>query len=69
MHENREIPEAAVAAQATDRSGKVRDRKPDRHATGKSDIGVVPMIASNKAGPTKAGGGDGGGKADDQGKP
>jgi hypothetical protein len=50
MHENREIPAASVAAQTTDRSGKARGRKPDRHAAGKSDIGVVPMIASNNAG-------------------
>ena len=69
MHENREIPVAAVAAQTTDRSGKARGRKPDRHAAGKSDIGVIPMITLNKAGPSKVGGGDGGGKADDQGEP
>jgi len=69
MHENREIPVASVASQTTDRSGKARGHKPDRHVAGKSDIGVVPMITWNKAGPSKAGGGNGGGKADDQGEP
>ena len=68
MHENREVPVAAVVPQATARSGKARGRKPDRHAAGKSDIGVVPLMSSNKAA-REGGGGDGGGKADDQGEP
>jgi hypothetical protein len=38
------------------------------YAAGKSDIGVVPLIASNKTG-RETGGGVAGGKADDQGKP
>ena len=36
------------------RSGKVRDRNPDVHAAGKSDIGVVPENVPNKAGSGEA---------------
>ena len=53
-HENRESPEVPVDSQPTGRSGKASGRKPDMHATGQSDIGVVPMRASNKAGPRPA---------------
>ena len=38
----------------TGRSGKASGRKPDANAAGQSDIGVVPMRASNKAGPGPA---------------
>ena len=48
-HENREAQEVA-AARAAVRSGKARSRKPDAHASWESDIGIVPMMASNKAG-------------------
>jgi RNA-directed DNA polymerase len=50
-HENRERPPASVNPQPTDRSGKAIGRKPDAHAGGQSDIGIVPMKASNKAAP------------------
>ena len=53
MHENREIPAASgVAARkpSSGRSGKACGRTPDMHAVGKSDIGVVPVNAGNKAG-------------------
>jgi RNA-directed DNA polymerase len=53
-HENRESPEVPVDSQPTGRSGKACGRKPDANATGQSDIGVVPMRASNKAGPRPA---------------
>jgi hypothetical protein len=53
-HENRESPEVPVDSQPTGRSGKACGRKPDANAAGQSDIGVVPMRASSKAGPRPA---------------
>jgi len=53
-HENREIPVVCVVSQAARRSGKACGRKPAMNATGKSDIGIVPMRTSNKAGPMAA---------------
>ena len=58
-HENaalkpRESPEVPVDTRPTGRSGKASGRKPDANAAGQSDIGVVPMMASNKAGPRPA---------------
>ncbi len=53
LHENREIPAVSgVAARkpSPGRSGKACGRAPDMHVAGKSDIGVVPVIAGNKAG-------------------
>ena len=53
MHENREIPAAPVGVScksSAGRSGKVSGRNPDVDASGKSDIGVVPVNAGNKAG-------------------
>jgi len=45
------------------RSGKARDRNPDMHAAGKSDIGVVPENVPNKAGSGEVGGHGGTGRA------
>ena len=53
LHENREIPAASVGVArkpSSDRSGKACGLTPDMHAVGKSDIGVVPVNAGNKAG-------------------
>ena len=53
MHETREIPAAPVATHRkwpAGRSGKVCGHNPDMHAAGKSDIGIVPVNAGNKAG-------------------
>ena len=45
MHENREA--SVVSAQA-DRSGKVRNHKPDMYAAEESDRAVAPMKSPNK---------------------
>ncbi len=53
MHENREIPStfgSAKIALQSDRSGKACGLKPDVYVDGKSDIGIVPVNAGNKAG-------------------
>ena len=53
MHENREIPAAPAGRPrkpTSDRSGKACGHDPDAYAAGKSDIGVVPVNAGNKAG-------------------
>jgi len=53
MHENREIPSTfggeEIALQS-DRSGKACGLNPDVYVVGKSDIGIVPVNAGNKAG-------------------
>ena len=57
MHENREIPSTSGGeknALPSDRSGKACGLKPDMYVGGKSDIGIVPVNAGNKAGGAKA---------------
>ena len=52
MHENREIPSVPVRRPrkvGAGRSGKACGRNPGAHAGGKSDIGIVPVKAGNKA--------------------
>jgi len=52
MHENREIPAAPAGwprKAAAGRSGKACGHNPDAYAGGKSDIGIVPVNAGNKA--------------------
>ncbi len=69
MLENREIsevPEKLVGYPG--RLGKVCGRAPNMHASEKSDINIVPEKASNKAVQPQCGGGDAGGKGDDQGE-
>ena len=53
MHENREIPSTSGSeeiALLSDRSGKACGLNPDMYVDGKSDIGIVPVNAGNKAG-------------------
>lgn len=53
LHENREIPAASGVSARTpwpDRTGKACGRTPAMHVAGKSDIGIVPVNAGNKAG-------------------
>ena len=53
MYENREIPAVPVGRlrkPSAGRSGKACGHKPDMNAAGKSDIGIVPVNAGNKAG-------------------
>jgi len=53
MHENREIPAAPAGRPrkpSSGRSGKACGLNPDAYAAGKSDIGIVPVNAGNKAG-------------------
>jgi RNA-directed DNA polymerase len=45
MHENRE---ASVVSARADRSGKVRNHKPDMYAAEESDCAVIPMKSPNK---------------------
>lgn len=62
MHENREIPAVPVGVSRTlpaGRSGKAGGRNPDADAAGKSDTGIVPRNAGNKAG-RRGARGDGG---------
>ena len=57
MHENREIPTTSGSeknALLADRSGKACGLKPDMYVVGKSDIGIVPVNAGNKAGGVEA---------------
>jgi len=56
VHGNREVPVAPDGRRPSGRSGKVCDRTPDAYATGKSDIGIVPVIVPNKAGSREVGG-------------
>jgi RNA-directed DNA polymerase len=48
LYGNREIPEATGCIPQSVRLGKARGRKPDVHATGKSDTGIVSMRRTNK---------------------
>ena len=50
MNENREVPAAPKVQCGPGRSGKPCGHNPDAYAAGKSDIGVVPGNARNKAG-------------------
>lgn len=50
MRENREVPETPTPDGGVGRSGKVDDREPDMHVSGKSDKLVVPTKRANKAG-------------------
>ena len=50
--ENREIPEVPMPNAGAGRLGKVNDRTPNMHASGKSDGLVVPKKQANKIGPT-----------------
>ena len=62
MHENREIPSAPVVGNrklSAGRLGKACGHKPDTYAGGKSDTGIVPVNAGNKAA-TRDTDGDGG---------
>ena len=57
MHENRDIPSTSGSEEIvlqSDRSGKACGLKPDMYVDGKSDIGIVPVNAGNKAGGVEA---------------
>ena len=48
LHGNREIPGASERIPRWLRSEKARGHKPDMHATGKSDTGIISMKRTNK---------------------
>ena len=56
MHENRETPVVPTSRWLGGRSGKARGLNPDVHATGESDIGILPGNVPNKAGSGEVGG-------------
>jgi hypothetical protein len=60
QHGNRETPgtstpeSAASGPSGGERLGKVRDRAPNTHVSGESDVSIVPKKRMNKASPTVA---------------